>query len=63
LFTGFFENGNKSMEVSFKDDKISGIFRKWAEDGKLVTESNFSKDSLTFTGQRLGIGKNSKEKK
>jgi uncharacterized protein len=63
LFIGYFENGNKSMEISFKDDKISGIFKKWAEDGKLVTESNFSKDSLTFTGQHLGIGRNTEEKK
>ena len=41
LGTMWHENGQKSMECTFKDDKEHGLGTEWDEDGNVISQANF----------------------
>ena len=46
---GWYENGQKSEESTFKDDKLDGLYTEWYENGKKRSEVNYKdgkKDGL-----------------
>jgi len=41
LWTHYYENGLKRLQVTFKDDKYDGALTEWYEDGQIAEEGEY----------------------
>jgi hypothetical protein len=41
LWTHYYENGLKRLEITFKDNKYDGALREWYEDGQIAEEGEY----------------------